>query len=175
MTLPRRTKEQEKNANAIFFIDVAESFYPYIPQKIKSKAIILTNIIRFKNSDNSDRMSVEDTIEYHRQAEERINLLRDTAKLVITSRLHIASPCVAMGIPVIMLKKHFSYTFGVIDRILPLYTLERYSEINWYPEPVCFEDEKAKIKNVFFSEVEAVSSRLELSEMWAERKPIQPL
>lgn len=35
------------------------------------------------------------------RARERINLLRDTAKLVITSRLHVYLPCVAMGIPVV--------------------------------------------------------------------------
>lgn len=35
------------------------------------------------------------------RARERIALLRDTAKLVFTSRLHVYLPCVAMGIPVV--------------------------------------------------------------------------
>jgi len=172
MTLPRRTKEQEKNADTIYFVDVPESLYPYIPEEIKSKAVKLNNVMRFQNTGNSDRMSVKATFEYHRQAEERIALLRDTAKLVVTSKLHIGTPCAAMGIPVVMAKSYFGDRFGFIDRFLPLYTPERYSEINWEPEPVDFEYEKTKIKNVFFSAVRAVSSRLELNKMWAQKKPI---
>ena len=47
---------------------------------------------------------IENGIEWSKAedlARKRIGLLRDTAKLVITSRLHVYLPCVAMGVPVI--------------------------------------------------------------------------
>ena len=71
-----------------------------------------------------------------------LKALRDTAKLVVTSRLHIASPCLAMGIPVILAKKHFGDRFGFIDCFLPTYTPEKYNDIDWSPSPINFEEEK---------------------------------
>lgn len=172
LTFPRRTKEQEAKANKIYFLDVPSDVMKIVPEDIKSEALTLSNILRFNNPGNANRISIEDTYEEHRKGEERIALLRDTAKLVITSKLHVASPCLAMGIPVILAKEHFGDRFGFIDRLIPTYTPEYYAEINWNPTPVDFEDDKAKIKQVFFNKVKAAVSRLELENMWKEKAPI---
>lgn len=150
LTLPRRSKEQEAKADKVYFLDVPSDVMKIMPQNLKDRGIVLSNIIRFQNPGNSNRISVEDAYEEHKKGEERIELLRDTACLVITSKLHVASPCLAMGIPVILAKNHFGDRFGFIDRLIPTYTPEHYSEINWDPEPVDFEEDKAKIKQVFF-------------------------
>jgi len=175
LTFPRRTEEQAKKADKIYFIDAAQDLKKYIPEKISKNAIGLTNISRFSNPGNATRMSIEATYEKHEKAEERIRLLRDTAKLVITSKLHVASPCLAMGIPVILAKTHFGDRFGFIDRFLPTYTSERYTKIDWNPEPVDFEKEKARIKQVFFDRVRSIASRIELEKMWNQKKPIYPI
>lgn len=172
LTLPRRSKETESKADKIYFVDIAESVMPYVPEEIKNQAIELTNIVRFKNPGNAKRISVEDAYLEHKNGEERIDLLRDTAKLVVTSKLHIASPCVAMGIPVVLIKNHFGDRFGFIDRLIPTYTPERYSEIDWNPKPVDFEEDKLKIKEVFWNKVRAMASRLELEKMWDSKEPI---
>ncbi|MDO4304346.1 MAG: polysaccharide pyruvyl transferase family protein [Bacillota bacterium] len=172
LTLPRRTEEQAKKANKIYFLDVPADVMKIIPQEIKDEAVILSNILRFDNPGKSNRISVEDAYEEHRKGEERVALLRDTAKLVITSKLHVASPCLAMGIPVILAKNHFGDRFGFIDRLIPTYTPEYYSEINWNPKPVDFEEDKAKIKQVFFNRVKAAVSRVELEKMWEGKNPV---
>ncbi len=175
LTLPRRTKEQEKHADKVYFIDIPDDVKKIIPDEIKNEAITLTNILRFDNPGNSNRVSEEGAYEEHRKGEERIHLLRDTARLVVTSKLHIASPCLAMGIPVILAKNYFGDRFGFIDRLIPTYTGEHYKEINWNPKPVDFEEDKAKIKQVFFDKVRALASRLELEKMWESKKPIYPI
>ena len=172
LTLPKRTEEQARNADKIYFLDVPTDVMKIVPQEIKDEAVTLSNILRFKNPGNSNRISIEDAYEEHRKGEERIMLLRDTARLVVTSKLHVASPCLAMGIPVVLAKNHFGDRFGFIDRLIPTYTAEHYSEINWNPEPVDFEEDKAKIKQVFFDKVRAAVSRIELEKMWETRKPI---
>lgn len=172
LTLPRRTKEQEKNADKIYLLDVSSDVLDVMPSEIKQKGIVLTNILRHVISGDSNRISVEDAYKEHRLGEERIALLRDTAKLVITSKLHVAAPCLAMGIPVIAAKKHFGDRFGFLDRLMPLYTSEHYKEINWNPEPIDIEEEKKKIKEVFFNKVKALSSQLALQKMWEEKQPI---
>lgn len=172
LTLPRRSEEIAKNADKVYFFEVPSDVMKIIPQELKEEGIVLSNVLRFENPGNSNRISVEDTYEEHRKGEERVALLRDTARLVITSRLHVASPCLAMGIPVILVKKHFGDRFGFIDRLLPTYEPEHYGEIDWNPKPVDFEEDKAKIKQVFFDKVKAAVSRIELEKMWDSKEPI---
>lgn len=172
LTLPKRTEEQARTADKIYLLDVPTDVMKIMPQEIKEEAVTLTNILRFENLGHSNRISVEDAYEEHRKGEARIALLRDTAKLVITSKLHVASPCLAMGIPVILAKNHFGDRFGFIDRFIPTYTSAHYSEIDWNPAPVDFEEEKAKIKQVFFERVKAAVSRIELEKMWESKSPL---
>ena len=172
LTLPRRDEETAKRADKVYFLDVPSDVMKIMPQELKEKGIVLSNILRFENPGNSNRISLEDTYEEHRKGEERVALLRDTARLVITSKLHIASPCLAMGIPVILAKHHFGDRFGFIDRLIPTYTPEHYGEIDWNPQPVDFEKDKEKIKQVFFDRVKAAASRVELEKMWKGKEPI---
>lgn len=172
LTLPKRDQEQHKNADKIYIIDIPQKLLEYIPHDIKEKAIFLSNVLQYSNPGTSNRMSEKDTFEYHQKAEDCIHLLCSTAKLVITGRLHIAAPCLAMGIPVILAKSYFGERFGFLDRLLPAYTPEHFAEINWNPLPVDFEEDKAKIKQLFFNKVRAVASRLEVENMWQTKSPI---
>lgn len=172
LTLPRRSEEIAKKADKVYFFEVPSDVMKIMPQELKEEGIVLSNVLRFENPGNSNRLSLEDTYEEHRKGEERVALLRDTARLVITSRLHVASPCLAMGIPVILAKKHFGDRFGFIDRLIPTYEPEHYDEIDWNPQPVDFEEDKAKIKQVFFDKVKAAASRIELEKMWDSKEPI---
>lgn len=172
LTFPRRGETQSKKADKIYFIDIDDSLESYIPDEIREVAIRMSNVVRYNNPGNINRLSVEETYGMHFDAEERIDMLKDTAKLVVTSRLHIASPCLAMGIPVILAKKHFGDRFSFIDRFLPTYTPENYNKINWNPTPIDFEEEKVIIKNMFFSKVTEMTNRIELDKMWELKKPI---
>lgn len=172
LTLPKRSKEVAEKADKVYFLDVPADVMKIIPQEIKDEAIVLSNIIRYNNPGDRDRISVEDAFEEHRKAEDRVELLKNTARLVVTSKLHIASPCLAMGIPVVLAKSHFGERFGFIDRLIPTYTPEHYSEIDWNPQPVDFEEDKNKLKQLFFDKVRAEVSRIELEKMWNEKKTI---
>lgn len=172
LTLPRRSEETARKADKVYFLDVPSDVMKIMPQELKEEGVVLTNILRFENPGNSNRISIEDAYEEHRKGEERVALLRDTARLVITAKLHVASPCLAMGIPVILAKNHFGDRFGFIDRLIPTYTPEHYDEIDWNPQPVDFEEDKAKIKQVFFDRVRAVASRTALDKMWKDKEPI---
>lgn len=172
LTLPRRSGEITQKADKVYFLDVQSDVMKIMPRELKEEGIVLSNILRFENTGNCNRISTEYAYEEHRKGEERVALLRDTARLVITSKLHVASPCLAMGIPVILAKNHFGDRFGFIDRLIPTYTPEHYSEIDWNPKPVDFEKDKEKIKQVFFERVKAVASRIELEKMWNDKEPI---
>lgn len=164
LTFPRRSREQEIRAKDVYLIDVQPEFRELIPKEILRDAIELSSIYRFEIKHNLKRMTEQEASEYHRMGEERIKLLRDTAKLVITTRLHAAAPCLAMGIPVIMTKH--DDRFGFIDRFLPSYTSWDTDIIDWDPKPVDIEAEKRVIKQAFFDRVIYEKSRLDLAVMW---------
>lgn len=55
------------------------------------------------------------------------------AKLVVTPLLHVASPCIGMGIPVILARKDRNARFSAINKLTPLHTPENFRAINWSP------------------------------------------
>lgn len=89
-------------------------------------------------------------------ARDRIALLRDTAKLVITSRLHVYLPCVAMGIPVL-------FTRPVIPRtsLVEIFTPATVD----YMKPLV----EQNFKNALFDEGECVARQLDDMAIIAER------
>lgn len=168
LTFSRRTPEQDKNAKNIYLIDVQPEFKKIIPKNILVNATELSSIYRFDITHESNRMTEQEAFEYHNRGEERIELLRNTAKLVITSRLHVAAPCLAIGIPVIMTKH--DDRFGFIDRFIPSYTNWETDCIDWNPKPIDIEEEKKIIKDNFFERIRYEEKRIELAKMWNAKK-----
>lgn len=91
-----------------------------------------------------------------KMAKKRIELLRDTAKLVITSRLHVYLPCVAMGIPVFFTQKTVPRT-SLVDIFTPA-TVD-------YFKPLVLQN----FKNALFDEGECVAKELDDMAILADR------
>lgn len=162
MTLPRRDVTDKQNT--VFMIDTPDSLEKYLPIEIKENAVRLSSVERINSESTSDRMTVEETKAYHERAQQRIELLRDKASLVITGRFHAAVPSLAMGIPVILVKNLFDPRFDFLQKFLPLYSREQFHKINWNPEPVNLEPEKKAIKEAFFSAIRAAEVRIQLKK-----------
>jgi hypothetical protein len=75
-------------------------------------------------------------------AEQLISTYRETAGMVVTSRIHCAMPCVAMGIPVVYIGKKNSRTEIIQEIGLPLHDAESVTnrlglaKIREWPEPL---------------------------------------
>lgn len=66
-------------------------------------------------------------------------LLKDyheTARLVITPLHHVAAPCMAAGIPVIIIRKEWDERFSFMDKLVPIHLEPFFDDVNWSPEPV---------------------------------------
>lgn len=118
LTLPQRdtTKEYKK----VYIVDVCDELYEYIPEEIKKDACYKTH--HYYNKELSEEEILAEYQEYS-----------DNAKLVITSRLHCASPCVAYGIPVIYARKIFSKRSTWLSNIIPVYSEKDFNRIDWHP------------------------------------------
>lgn len=145
--LPKRKCKKEKQTKTIF-VDIPVSFKEYIPQEVMKEAEFRTNIYRITRTTGEKRMTKEESEEAYKMANEQLLYLQNNAKLVVTSRLHIASPCIAMGIPVIVVKDNFDDRFAWLDKYVKLYEKAEWNKIDWRGTVVNFETEKNKMKNI---------------------------
>lgn len=130
--LPRRTPDKQKQKR-VFFIDLPKEVLSSIPKELSDIATIDTH------------MFYGDLPDAKEKARERYHLYRDEAALVVTSLLHGSVPCMAMGIPVVLVRSTVSYRFGWLESLLHIYTPEEYDSIDWSPEPVDYEAHKALV------------------------------
>ena len=111
--------------------------------------LFLSHMVPIKRAPIDD----DEALRLHCEARNLCNRYKKEAKLVITSRLHCAVPCMAMGIPVVLARDNISYTFSWVEKFLPIYGIEQYDSIDWNPESVSFEKEKEEIKKVMVNAI----------------------
>lgn len=109
-----------KSGDKIYFVDVPANVWSYVPEEIRVDCV--------KRSALIENDSIDDISHY---VSELYKEYREEAKLVVTSRLHVAVPCWAAGIPVIMIAEEFSYTYSWIEKIIPFYLCSEIDEIDW--------------------------------------------
>lgn len=131
LTMLFSKRDEGEEYNKVFIVDCSEKAVEHIPDKIKKNAEYLSQVIRMKSNSSDHRLTIEETEKYNNIAKEQQNRYRDEARLVITSRLHVASPCAAMGIPVVLVRDTFDERYQFIDRFLPLYRPEDLDNLDW--------------------------------------------
>lgn len=146
LTLDRR----EKNAgqDKIFFVNVGEDLLEFIPENLRKKAEII----------NQKSIKIEHEPSYTQEHffQKTHNLLKryqNEAKLIITTGLHIASPCTAMGIPVVLIAENEEQRgrFSALEGIIRIHTkaeLEK-NAVDFAPKVPDIEDLKeAMLENL---------------------------
>lgn len=116
----------------VFLVDVSENLETFIPEHLKKDAIRISHAIPTRKT----IITIEEDNRLNRLAAELLKRYEQEASLVITSRLHAAAPCIAMGIPVILASDNIDFRYSWIDKFTTIYTLDEYSQIDWNPKPV---------------------------------------
>lgn len=150
-TLPKRVTEPKKQK--IFFVDCPKSLEKFVPEEIKKYREFATHLPNIERTSDEKYLTDEEIDNYNNTAISLLKRYEKEATLVVTSRLHAASPCMAMGIPVILVRENFDTRYSWIDKFLPLYTPDKFSEINWYPEAIKYEKEKKQLKEMFIHRI----------------------
>ena len=152
--LPKR--EDKEGRNKIFFVDVPQSFFDFMDDRM-SKLEGDVNIISHISNDKE----VCDIKYIEKITRQLLDDYKDNAKLVVTSRLHCMSPCMAMGIPVIPVTDNISPRMGWIDKFLDIYSTERYKEVDWRGQLIEYEDVKEKMLNIAMDKIRATREKYE--------------
>lgn len=134
ITFPKKRNGYDGKTK-IICIDLPEQLIKLIPESMK-KDCIFTSHVYF--SDNCENGTEE-------KAKEVYNFYIKEARMIITTRMHGALPCIAFGIPVILLKENLSMRFTPIQSLIPIYTKETFSQIDWHPSIVDCEELKQTI------------------------------
>ena len=105
----------------------------------------------------------------------RINMLRaryllhkySKAKLVITTLLHCALPCSAIGVPVIVFwpSDEIRYSdqerMSTLEQMTRIYRFSEANDVDWEPEPVDIEDDKQRLIEDFNARISSVLERFD--------------
>ncbi len=169
ITLPRR-KTEPVNPKT-FFIDVSSKLEKYIPETLKENC----EYVKHEGKLDTIPMTEEERINIDKMALGMLERYRDEAGLVVTSRLHAAAPCVALGIPVILAIDNVDRRFSWLDKLIPIYDIEHYGEIDWNPAARDCEWVKERLFEVFQSNIHALKNRNNMkiiSKYWENRNKV---
>ena len=164
LTLPRRETAPEEGQ--VFLVGVSDSAKKVLPRALRKQAVIVDQAkVRLPITNTSIKLSL---------AEELLAQYRQRAKLVITSKIHCAMPCIAMGIPVVFLydkAKESDYRVKIIQDLIGInYVYEQGSlaglknrlltkKIDWAPPAQDIEELKIEIRQQFHAALDAVMKR----------------
>lgn len=163
LTFPRRTPTGKPEK--VFVVDAPKELELFMPEEIKENCEVMTQQYSF---DRETEIS-----EIIRRIKEQYSKYAEEAALIITSRLHVAVPCLALGIPVILAKNKIDYRFSWLDKLLPLYDRKEYTQIDWNPQPVDCEEIKEKILVYVKERIRVVwekSGHYRISEYFEDRE-----
>ncbi len=164
LTLPRRT--QAPANGKVFMVGLSKGGESAVPRAIRKKAVLVDQAklrLPFLSPQAKEMISQDLLDTYAREA-----------SLVITSKIHCAMPCIAMGIPVVFLyddKCRDDYRVGIIADLIGInYVGEtlfarkfsnrlRSKQIDWTPESKDIEAEKLAIKTGYLEAFERAAQR----------------
>lgn len=131
-TLCLEKRKENLSPKKTFLVDVIKEFYPYIPKEIFKDAESNSQISKRFLGMNEHTANNEAMI----AVQEWLDTLKKEAKLVITSRLHLALPCIAMGIPVIVARRYNDDTdrYSGYDQLFHVYMPDEYDKVDWNPK-----------------------------------------
>lgn len=147
-TLPHR--KQLQSSEKVIFADAPSALLPHIPSRLFENCDFVTQQAYFSEKEIADYTKIFDFVK------RRYEYYQNEAAIVVTSRLHVAVPCTAMGIPVIFAKDYIDARFSWIEKLLPVYSRENYDTIDWAGSCIKYEDMKQKIISLAISRIQSV-------------------
>lgn len=146
-------KSEEPAGKAVIFADAPKSILPWIPESIlDSDSIFSTQQYVFHADEIKDYKNLFQFVK------SKYEFYKKNARLIITSRLHVALPCTAFGIPVVLVKDRVDTRFSFIEKYIPIYDREQYRNINWFPPAPDIEPIKKKLIDYVIERIKAAEA-----------------
>jgi len=175
LTLTFLKRQINNSQNKVFIVDIPDEYLKYIPFNLLQNAEKISQ--RAADTDKQCNFYINTEKQYMCKAQELLNKYRDQAALVITSALHCASPCIAMGIPTILIDfEKNNERFGSLSGVQKIYSQSDLinGRIDFKPrEPNIEELKQLMIKNVDLSIKQAFGYDINIEELNIIRNNIE--
>lgn len=164
LTLERR--QEPPRAGKIYMVGINSVERSIIPKPIRKQAIeVDQNVVRLPGLPPAIKFDL---------VRHLLDVYKNTASLVITSKIHCAMPCIAMGIPVVFLWNRAmrdEYRVKIVDDLIGINYVPgtrldrkmlnrfRSNRIDWEPDPIDMEEEKRQIIQRFQEALDAARLR----------------
>lgn len=130
-------REETDKQKKCYLVNVPEKLKAFMPRELSENVVEVDHQMEF-DSNLSGKEAADKELEVARNL---LNEYRDNAKLVVTSKLHCALPCISMGIPTIVVKwkdrragmNFFDHRFTGLDKFMNIYNYDEFDQIDWYP------------------------------------------
>lgn len=171
LTLPKR--DENIVGDTIYFVGISKDMLAYMPDKLKNSAEHINQ--------QEASFEVDGSLDWknlYRKTEDLLQTYKNKAKLIVTSALHCAAPCTAMGIPVVLIAKNQENInrFSAIKGIIPIYTYDdlKNNRINFNPKSLNIEDLKQyMLQNLKLSILKEMGEKIDENELTQIRHNIQ--
>jgi hypothetical protein len=136
LTLPRRSISPTAPRLLVVYGNWSGRLPPsvlrYIPDDLAETSEFIFHRLPLTNFPPTPQQCAE--AERYEQA--LLDHYRTEATLVLTPLHHVASPCLAMGIPVIACRRKCDPRFSFLQSLIPIYLPDDFERIDWDPAPV---------------------------------------
>ena len=134
LTLPRRTTEPAEPKLMVVYGTMKGrlpgSVLRHIPPDLADTVEFIFHRLPLTNFPPSAEQRAD--AEKYEQA--LLDHFRTEATLVLTPLHHVASPCMAMGIPVIVCRRKLDPRFTFLQNLIPIYLPKQFKNIDWNPK-----------------------------------------
>lgn len=173
LTLPKR--EKKVGLKKVFLVDIPENFLKFMPKEILDRAVMRNQ--RAKNVGYQDSYYVNSNEQMMNLAYSQLEEYKNEAALIITSALHCAAPCIAMGIPVVLINQwEGDRRYEALKGIIPVYDEKDLiaGKVDFNPSEVDIEDLKSDmIKNLELTIRQAQGYSVDVEELDSLRSRIE--
>jgi len=142
LTLEKRKVDPENGKTIISFGRGSGEFPGALLQYIPPALLERSSFVFQRKPVKRLPLGDAEVAEADKTARETLDFYAREATLVVTPLLHVASPCMAMGIPVVVARKDANLRFTAINRLTPVYTPKFFRNIEWSPPVVDLEPVK---------------------------------
>ena len=170
LTLPKRDANPEKTK--VFCVNVGSWVLDFLPKELRDHSEVINQRcvkLGYKKSDLRN---------YEIAAQKLLERYKNEATLVITSALHCAQPCLALGIPVVFVNpgQEKCERFSSFKGIIPIYERKDFEmgNVDFFPASPDFESlKKDMLENLKLSVKKALGHPCDESRILVLRKRIE--
>lgn len=133
MTLPRRAEPPRRRRLLIVHGTGSGLLPPAVLKHIPTRLLDRAEFIHHRLPCHDIPLSAASRLWIEGYEEHLLRRYREEAALVLTPLLHVASPCLGMGVPVVLCRRDRDSRFDFLERLIPVHTPDDVGRIKWTP------------------------------------------